>query len=99
MVLYSYVREFKESNKTNGKITVIAAAENLVAGAVIGTNNLGVRNLAPRDLPNGYIPIDCLGVIDGHKLVAPVSYRQPLQWRLTDIVLTNRLQTELGQGT
>ncbi len=76
-----------------GTTKVIAANGDLKPGDTITESNMGVVTMQNDELPAHYIPTSSFVAIRGHKIIAPLSHKSPLNWYATDIPKTNRVDS------
>ena len=74
------------------RYTVVVAKTNLVAGAVLTTNNLASDELTCSELQtNDYVRRRNANILLGHQVLSAVERGELIEWRNTDIVITNRV--------
>jgi Flp pilus assembly protein CpaB len=79
---------------------LVAAAEDLPAGTVLTANNIGKKTFLDRDLKtDDWIDTRSWHVLLGHRVLAPVSRLEPIEWRNTDIVITNWESLQQAEST
>ena len=80
--------------------SVTVAATNLEVGVIMTSNNIAYKSMLKSTLPSSDYVCSSDGVVlFGHKIVKAVEYGKPINWRNTDIVLTNQVPKEYLEGT
>ncbi len=73
-------------------VEVVVAKTNLVAGVVLGYDNLGARQFTQSQLQTkDFVIEDQCTVLFGHHIKKPVVKGEPITWHNTDIVITNKV--------
>jgi hypothetical protein len=86
------LRSVDESYEASRTVEVVVAKTNLVAGAVLGYENLGVKRFTQSKLQTkDYIIEDHAYVVMGYRVKKPLEINEPLTWHNTDIVNTNKV--------
>jgi hypothetical protein len=86
---YHFADQSYEGSRT---VEVVVAKTNIVAGAVLGYDNLGVKRFTQSRLQTkDYVIEDHGYILVGHRIKKPLEINDPLTWHNTDIVLTNKL--------
>jgi Flp pilus assembly protein CpaB len=90
-IIYTY-RSAEQSYEGSRTVEVVVAKTNLVAGAVLGYDNLGVKRFTQSKLQTkDYVIEDHGFVLIGHRINKPLEINEPLTWHNTDIVITNKV--------
>jgi SAF domain len=85
-------RSVEESNEGSRTVEVVVAKTNLVAGAVLGYDNLGVKRFTQSKLQTrDYVIEDHGYLLIGHRINKPLEIKEPITWHNTDIVITNKV--------
>ena len=88
-------RSVEQSYEASRTVEVVVAKTNIVAGAVLGYDNLGVKRFTQSRLQTkDYIIEDHAYVVIGHRLRKPIEMNEPLTWHNTDIVFTNKVSRQ-----
>ena len=86
-------RSYDQAKEDSRTIEVVVAKTNLVAGAVLGYDNLGLKRFTQSKLQTkDYIIEDHAYVVIGYRLKKPLEINEPLTWHNTDIVITNAVK-------
>jgi|GEM_PF-6317814 len=86
------LRSTEQSDEASRTVEVVVAKTNIVAGAVLGYDNLGVKRFTLSRLQTkDYIIEDHGYVLVGHRIKKPLEINEPLTWHNTDIVITNKV--------
>jgi len=90
-ITYTSLRTL-ESYEDERTVEVVVASTNLIAGAVLGYDNLGVKRFTQSKLQTkDYIIEDHAYVVMGYRIKKPLEINEPLTWHNTDIVITNKV--------
>jgi SAF domain len=90
-IIYTY-RSAEQSYEDSRTVEVVVAKTNIVAGAVLGYDNLGVKRFTQSKLQTkDYIIEDHAYVVMGYRVKKPLEINEPLTWHNTDIVITNKV--------
>ena len=89
---YHFADQSYEGSRT---VEVVVAKTNIVAGAVLGYDNLGVKRFTQSSLQTkDYIIEDHAYVVIGYRIKKPLEINEPLTWHNTDIVITNKVSRQ-----
>lgn len=89
---YHFADQSYEGSRT---VEVVVAKTNIVAGAVLGYDNLGVKRFTQSRLQTkDYVIEDHGYILVGHRIKKPLEINDPLTWHNTDIVLTNKVSRQ-----
>jgi hypothetical protein len=85
-------RSAGQSYENSRTVEIVVAKTNIVAGAVLGYDNLGVKRFTQSSLQTkDYIIEDHAYVVIGYRIKKPLEFNEPLTWHNTDIVITNKV--------
>ncbi len=88
-------RRSDQSNEELRTVEVVVAKTNLVAGAVLGYDNLGVKRFTQSKLQTrDYVIEDHGYILIGHRINKPLEIKEPITWHNTDIVITNAVSPQ-----